>query len=287
MRVRWVFLLSVLVVVSLSTVPVSAAGTYASPAFAQQRSADEAETPNTWGPLATARDGQQEPYKEAAGSQRTVQYFDKGRMELGANNTVTNGLLASEIVKGQIQLGNGIFQQKAPPAIPVAGDASNAGPTYAQISANASTLMVDAAAAIGDPTTRTLNANGTLGTYTGAYLNDPYAAGSHLEPGTNHNVPKAFCDYRAFHVRDGKAVIGLAISEAFWTNVKVGGKSQDVLVQVFERRVLTYTPTNAEAYRVEMGNIGQHYYQWRYSTTDMTDTTTTLTTAVTSTVTAF
>ena len=38
----------------------------------------------------------------------------------------------------------------------------------------------------------------------------------------------------------------------------------DVLVQAFERRVLTYTPDNAPEWRVEMGNVGQHYYQWRY-----------------------
>jgi len=35
-------------------------------------------------------------------------------------------------------------------------------------------------------------------------------------------------------------------------------------VQVFERRVLTYTASNDSAFQVEMGNIGQHYYQWRY-----------------------
>jgi hypothetical protein len=35
-------------------------------------------------------------------------------------------------------------------------------------------------------------------------------------------------------------------------------------VQLFERRVLTYTPTNPAAYQVEFGNIGQHYHRWRY-----------------------
>jgi hypothetical protein len=39
-----------------------------------------------------------------------------------------------------------------------------------------------------------------------------------------------------------------------------------VMVQVFERRVLTYTADNPPAFQVEMGNIGQHYYQWRYCT---------------------
>ena len=36
---------------------------------------------------------------------------------------------------------------------------------------------------------------------------------------------------------------------------------------LFERRVLTYTDTNPDPYKVEMGNIGQHYYHWRYAST--------------------
>ncbi len=36
-------------------------------------------------------------------------------------------------------------------------------------------------------------------------------------------------------------------------------------MQLYERRVLTYTPTNPEPYKVEMGNVGRHYYSWRYS----------------------
>ena len=36
-----------------------------------------------------------------------------------------------------------------------------------------------------------------------------------------------------------------------------------MLVQLFERRVLTYTPSNPTQYQVEFGNIGQHYHAWR------------------------
>jgi hypothetical protein len=35
-------------------------------------------------------------------------------------------------------------------------------------------------------------------------------------------------------------------------------------VQAFERRVLTYNPDNSDGWKVEAGNVGQHYYQWRY-----------------------
>ena len=38
-----------------------------------------------------------------------------------------------------------------------------------------------------------------------------------------------------------------------------------MLIQAFERRVLTYNPANPPAFQVEMGNIGLHYYDWRYN----------------------
>ena len=60
-------------------------------------------------------------------------------------------------------------------------------------------------------------------------------------------------------------VMGYPITEPYWTQASVGGETKDVLVQLYERRTLTYTPVNPEAFRVEMGNVGQHYYRWRYS----------------------
>ncbi len=78
---------------------------------------------------------------------------------------------------------------------------------------------------------------------------------------TKHNVPQAFAQYRS---KAGIAAIGLAISEPFLTAVRVGGTVTSVLVQAFERRVLTYTASNPTPFTVEMGNIGQHYVHWRY-----------------------
>ena len=57
---------------------------------------------------------------------------------------------------------------------------------------------------------------------------------------------------------------GLPVSEPYWATVRVAGTQKDVLVQCYERRVLTYTPSNADPFRVEMGNVGIHYYAWRY-----------------------
>src|SRR5690606_18565814 len=34
------------------------------------------------------------------------------------------------------------------------------------------------------------------------------------------------------------------------------------------RRCLTYTPDNPPGWQVEAGNVGQHYYEWRYLSDD-------------------
>ncbi|MFN3335892.1 MAG: CAP domain-containing protein, partial [Thermomicrobium sp.] len=61
-------------------------------------------------------------------------------------------------------------------------------------------------------------------------------------------------------------IIGRPITEPYWTLVRLRGEVRWVLVQAFERRLLTYTPENPEGWRVEMGNVGRHYYEWRYGT---------------------
>jgi len=231
---------------------------YADPAFLKQWQSGEAITPNFWGPLGTAQDGQQEPYKEAPGGQRLVQYFDKGRMEL-TNGTVTNGLLASEIVKGQVQVGVATFQSRPAPSIPIAGDPDNPGPTYAALATTAVGLLASASSQMGSSSFASISAGGV------AKPADVTASGraaiGAYDDATKHNVPGVFADYRDIA---GVRAIGLAISEPFAATVKVAGNQKTVLVQVFERRVLTYTPDNPPAFQVEMGNIGQHYYQWRY-----------------------
>ena len=47
--------------------------------------------------------------------------------------------------------------------------------------------------------------------------------------------------------------------------VRAAGKPTRVLMQLFERRTLTYNPANPAASRVEMGNVGLQYYHWRYT----------------------
>lgn len=253
---RWMGVLIGCVGVYSLAFTADAATGFATLSFQQQWQAGEAITPNFWGPLSTARDGQQEPYQQAAGGQRQVQYFDKGRMEL-SGGTVTNGLLASELVRGQVQVGDASFRVKAAPAIPIAGDPDNPSPTYEQLGTTAASLLAAATAQLGGQVTAVIAADGSVavGGNTGT------ANIAAFDEATKHNVPEAFADYRT---KAGLLTIGFAISEPFWSNIKVAGMRTDVLVQVFQRRVLTYTPANPAAFQVEMGNIGVHYYAWRY-----------------------
>ncbi|MEZ4570080.1 MAG: clostripain-related cysteine peptidase [Thermomicrobiales bacterium] len=55
------------------------------------------------------------------------------------------------------------------------------------------------------------------------------------------------------------------MTEAYWATVEVAGTPKDVLSQCFERRCLTYTPDNDPGWQVEAGNVGLHYYDWRYN----------------------
>ncbi len=236
-----------------------------------------------WGP-----DPGRSLYEEygGSGSQRLVQYFDKSRMEItnpsGDRSSewyVTNGLLAKELISGNMQLGDNSFVKRGPAGIPVAGDQDDPnGPTYADLAA-VSTLAPDqntVVSAVGGFIDTTLLRGKKPGS---TNLGDAYGVryGSYVSQ-SGHNIAGPFWDYlnstgpvfEGGKVTNGKLfdpiffATGLPLSEAYWVRAKVGGVEKDVLIQAFERRVLTFTPSNEPQWRVEMGNIGQHYYHWRY-----------------------
>ncbi len=62
--------------------------------------------------------------------------------------------------------------------------------------------------------------------------------------------------------------MGLPMTEPYRITATVRGQKKSVLVQLFERRVLTYTPDNAPEWRVEMGNVGRSYMNWAHPPTD-------------------
>jgi hypothetical protein len=236
----------------------------------------------TWGPE-NLSGLLREPYAESTepDGRRTVQYFDKSRMEINdptadRNNLfyVTNGLLPIEMITGRVQTGNNRFEQVAPAEISAIGDPDNF-PTYADLQplyqspGNVSSSQIDR------PITSFLNADGSVSNNFDQYIDDP---GTILRQGQNgHGVAQAFLDFQNIsgqifvnnqyitgQVFEPLFVFGLPVSEPYWVNAQVGGEDVPVMFQVFERRVLTYNPANDPNFRVEMGNVGQHFYQWRY-----------------------
>jgi hypothetical protein len=235
--------------------------------FQAQWQTEEAIARNLWGPSDGAP--KQEPYDDAPGDYRLVQYYDKGRMELTDPKTgkVTNGLLATELITGKIQIGNDAYETRTPAAIPVAGDADNPGPTYAALGGKAAKVLAPVTANLGKGIALSVSATGDVSETIAADNRDPRVAAKAdltlavYDSATKHNVPATFAAYRD---KVGTPVTGYAKSEPFLTTVKIGGVPRQVVVQVFERRVLTYNVANADPYKIEMGNIGQHYERWRY-----------------------
>ena len=233
----------------------------------------------TWGP-APISDALREQLIEGVDGKRTVQYFDKSRMEINdptanpnATWYVTNGLLPIELMTGRLQVGYNQFEQHGPAKIAAIGDPDQF-PTYADLLHLYQSPGAVNPGDLGKPATGFLNTDGTI-TGFNDYANDP--ATILVRGENNHGVAKAFVDFMSQQglvseggryvngqVYDPLFVFGLTVTGAFWVKAKVGGVERPILFQVFERRVLTYNPANPPAFRVEMGNVGQHYYQWRY-----------------------
>jgi hypothetical protein len=233
MRRGWIIGGIALVLIGLTAFPAGAAA-FAVPAFQTQWVAGEAITTNFWGSPVTALPPKPEYYKDAPSGQRTVQYFDKGRMEwTDPPGRVTNGLLPVEMIRGRVQFGDNTFVSKPPPNIPIAGDPSNAGPTYATLGGRASGILAPAAQQTGAPVTTVMSATGDLSQGSAAA---GVAMGGY-DTQTQHNVASVFLNYRN---RVGLATIGLAISEPFRANFVVSGlPKNDIVVQVFEPDIRT------------------------------------------------
>jgi hypothetical protein len=229
----------------------------------------------TWGPPIS--DLLPETYKQ--GGTRQVQYFDKTRMEQTTGRPVTNGLLVKELITGLLQVGDNDFEQHEPgTTLNIVGDqASNVpNPTYASFR-KVATINDDNKATnrTNQTVTATINRDGVVGD--SPDLGTQYnVKNAYFDTTLSHNIPGVFWDflnqtgpvyknnqYVTDKVFDWLSTTGLPLTEAYWTKAVVGGKTLDVLVQAFERRVLTYTPSNPTAYQVEMGNVGQHYLSWR------------------------
>ncbi|HET8629003.1 MAG TPA: CAP domain-containing protein [Thermomicrobiales bacterium] len=225
----------------------------------------------TWGPDVLAT--RQEDYADAPGGKRTVYYFDKSRMEINDPDGdrasawfVTNGLLVREMISGQLQVGAHTFKPLGPAAVTVAGDPAAQNPTCATYAALAGVASLapgqhGAPDSTGQPIVATIDANGIVG-------HNPAPPGKatygHYDPTLGHNIADVFWQWLQAQPADWVYAAGYPLTEPYWTLTKINGVDTWVLVQAFERRILTYDPANPTGWQVEAGNVGRHYYEWRY-----------------------
>ncbi|MGH9176343.1 MAG: hypothetical protein ACRD1H_18385, partial [Vicinamibacterales bacterium] len=200
------------------------------------------------------------------------QYFERGRMEIAdasvtdartlTSGSITQGLLVRELATGNVQLGYDSFVQDDPAPIALFGGAPGA-------DAGETLTYADFAGAVVSPAEDR----------TGQQIGEWIAAGGEIsaapppveivagqfETATGHNVPDVTVSWlrsNPFGV-DASEALGLPISEPYWARTGKGGDGVS-LVQLFERRVVVYTPDLPLAERFSLTNAGRHYYRWRY-----------------------
>jgi len=231
-----------------------------------------------WGPAGLMAHA--ESFLQISGGQRQVQYFDKGRMEINNPNGnrqskwfVTSGLLVTELISGRMQVGSNDYIAREPSSMVVSGDINNTiSPTYASLNTLLGLRTINRVGQVvnqqilRDGSVIPFNGEGASMTQLVYYVNE-----------TGHNIPQVFYEYLTRQdtifvngrteyglVMDWVQTMGYPLTEAYWTRTTIGGVEQWVLIQPFERRMLTYVPTNQAAWQVEQGNVGRHYYRWRY-----------------------
>lgn len=265
MRVAATLLIIVIAYAAVSLLPVrqTESPPFALPAFQRVFSTDSSAASRAvdlWGsdPLAW----RVEPYHGAPDDRRIVQYFERGRMELRSGSSrVVHGSLAAELVSGEIDLGDGMTVSDQPPEISIdSGELDDRVPTYLTLSRLAEQPAEDRS---GERVDDWLDRAGVhqRGTTPAIIRYAEYV------PATGHNLPDVTVDLfqRTEFGDDRRAeAFGDPISEPYWTFYRRDGELAPSLVQVFERRILVYTPGLAAEHRFTVASTGRHYYAWRY-----------------------
>ncbi len=205
-----------------------------------------------------------------------VQYFDKARMELNSAVTdpnspwrVTTGLLVAEMV--------GLSGKSAgkPAALVVAGDQAEANPRYSDFYPK---LLMEAYDSTGQVADMKMPGRGKP--QGNVPTNVRYAR---FVAATHHNIPDVFWRYlnsdgpvegaggeiEVGQLFDWVYLMGYPISEPYWATLIIDGKPELTLVQLFQRRVLTFVPSFDVGWQVQMGNVGAAYHKWRYTDTQV------------------
>jgi hypothetical protein len=229
-----------------------------------------------WGPSGHST-AFHELYADAPEGTRLVQYTDKSRMEDNSFRAsppwdVTNGRLAWELITGEMQKGDALFEYQGSSDSQVAGDSHPDSPTYATFSS----VLNREATPVGTTIVETIDKAGNIGS-NGGLAQYGVTAQTYV-PETDHTIASVFWSFmnssgivyengqyqNAQLFENPFFATGYPITGAYWMHVPVGGQWSDVLGQCFERRCLTYNPANSAGWQVEAGNIGQHYHQWRH-----------------------
>jgi hypothetical protein len=228
-----------------------------------------------WGPSANYTGW--EPYEGLPGDKRQVQYYDKSRMEVNnpdANPNdpffVTNGLLTVEMIAGEVRLGETEIRATTAATLTVAGDPRKDNPLTPSYGAMRGVASVKGDNMVQDKTgefvEEAMDVNGNVSP---ERENARAARYVNYVPQTGHNIPDLFYTYlqrmQAEYGYDWTFAMGYPITEAYWTKMRVSGRDYPVLIQAYQRRVMTYTPGFPEGWRVQQGNVGQHYFEWRYT----------------------
>ena len=227
---------------------------------------------------------------------RMVQYWDKGRLERQNDGKggflFTVGKLGWELLTGKVDLGGGQTTDLGPAQIPLVGPLrvddvaataraaaqlppSKLAPTYADAQREAAQRTLDYR---GAPVNWKLLPGGTIEQFTppttvrlanydqesGHNVADVFAAwygktfNSSLDDDPTHTLTNLLRGKL-----DGLEP-GRPLTDPFWVAVTIDGTDRLVLVQVFERWTMTYAPENPTGWQIELGNVGLHYYEWRY-----------------------
>lgn len=237
--------------------------------------------PYVWGqePFATKT----ERYDSSPQSKRLVQYFDKGRMEVTrpeaeASNQwyVSSGLLVRDLVGGIVQVGDNKVQLYEPAEIPIAGDDKAVTPTYADFARDAFSGRISLSR-VGVVINTSLRPGGLTATRPASA--EPKVRIGYYEASSHRNIAAPFWDFMnatgpvlnpagqsvTGTLFEWQYILGYPLTEPYWLSARVGGKSQEVLVQLFQRRVLIYNPAAPQGQQVEFGNVGRHWFDWQYS----------------------
>lgn len=223
-----------------------------------------------WGPTAIGVSADDAPGNQD-GVRRQV-YFDKGRLDIadpGGDASqpwfAIGAQLVTELLAGAIQTSDDAWIERAPATVPVVGDPGQPDPvTYATLGTLSRLPTEDdhavAADATGDRVTALLAPDGSV--EEGAVVESTITVARYDET-TGHNIAQPFADWETSQPYSALYVLGHPLSEPYWVSTTVKGEEQLVMLQAFERRVLSYTPENPRGWQVESGNAGQHYRAWR------------------------